>query len=123
MLTKNPSFIYGLFISNDNRIYLFDLSNVKKYVHKSLLWRNELNLVFKTTISAKKVQFCILCFSGKHSKMEKSSDLLYNFFEILMVGLRPTSNSQLVTEKSLVVTLIADSDNDVEIKIFGVGFP
>ena len=48
--------------------------------------------------------------AGKHSKMEKSSDLLYNFFEILMVGLRPTSNSQLVTEKSLVITLIADSD-------------
>ena len=47
--------------------------------------------------------------AGKHSKSEKSSDLLYNFFEILMVGLRPTSNSQLVTEKSLVVTLIADS--------------
>ena len=49
--------------------------------------------------------------AGKHSKSEKSSDLLYNFFEILMVGLRPTSNSQLVTEKSLVVTLIADSAN------------
>ena len=47
--------------------------------------------------------------AGKHSKSEKSSDLLYNFFEILMVGLRPTSNFQLVTEKSLVVTLIADS--------------
>ena len=34
--------------------------------------------------------------AGKHSKSEKSSDLLYNFFEILMVGLRPTGTLEHV---------------------------